>query len=385
MKKYEFHEIANLFPMMDDVTFNELIKSIENNGLDLPIILYQGKILDGRNRFKACELLNIEPKIDFFTTAFGDDPLSFVVRMNLHRRHLNESQRSLIADKIAGLPRGVRSDRVDTSIDVSTQDQAATMMNVSVPSVQRARQVNTKGTPDLVKMVEDGKVAVSTASEVAQLPKEQQNEIVAKGEKEILAAAKEIRADRAKKKKKDRIEKLEKTEWPTGKYRVIYADPPWEYSNSGNTENYGHAAKHYETMPLEEICKLDVDSISLKDSVLFLWTTSPMLEDAFDVINSWGFKYKTSFIWNKLSHNWGYYNSVQHEILLVCVKGSCQPDIDERINSVIEIKKTKEHSEKPKEFRAIIDMLYPHGPRIELFSRADVDGWDRYGNERIGL
>lgn len=75
----------------------------------------------------------------------------------------------------------------------------------------------------------------------------------------------------------------------------------------------GGAVKHYDTMPLEDICALPVPAAD--NAVLFLWVTSPMLEDAFKVINAWGFKYKSSFVWDKVSHNMGHYNSVRHELL----------------------------------------------------------------------
>ena len=95
------------------------------------------------------------------------------------------------------------------------------------------------------------------------------------------------------------------------KYRVIYADPPWSYNDKQDTVYHGGAVKHYPTMPLEDICTLPIPAE--KNAVLFLWTTSPMLEDAFKVINTWGFKYKSSFIWDKVSTAMGNYNSVRHE------------------------------------------------------------------------
>ena len=124
-----------------------------------------------------------------------------------------------------------------------------------------------------------------------------------------------------------------------------------------------------------------VKEITEKDAVLFLWTTSPMLEDSFKVVNTWGFKYKASFVWDKVKHNYGHYNSVRHEFLLVCTKGSCTPDIDKKLDSVISIERTGEHSEKPERFRKIIDELYPYGNRIELFARRKVTGWISWGNE----
>ena len=161
------------------------------------------------------------------------------------------------------------------------------------------------------------------------------------------------------------------------RYRVIYADPPWSYNDKQDTPQLGGAVKHYPTMPLEDICDIPVPAE--KNAVLFLWTTSPMLEDAFKVINAWGFNYKSSFIWDKISHAMGHYNSVRHEFLLIATRGKCTPDVPKLLDSVVSIERT-EHSRKPKEFRDMIDMLYPIGERLEMFARDAAEGWDVWGN-----
>lgn len=161
------------------------------------------------------------------------------------------------------------------------------------------------------------------------------------------------------------------------KYRVIYADPPWSYSDRQDTGMLGGAVKHYDTMPLEDICKLPVPAAD--DAVLFLWVTSPMLEDSFRVINAWGFKYKSSFVWDKVAHNMGHYNSVRHEFLLIATRGSCTPDVQRLFDSVVSIERT-EHSRKPGQFRDMIDTLYPIGDRLELFAREASEGWDVWGD-----
>jgi N6-adenosine-specific RNA methylase IME4 len=163
------------------------------------------------------------------------------------------------------------------------------------------------------------------------------------------------------------------------RYRVVYADPPWPYRDARSGSTTG-ATDHYPTMPLPEICALPIERIAEDNAVLFLWVTSPMLEDAFPVINAWGFKYKASFVWDKVRHNMGHYNSVRHELLLICTRGSCVPDDSTLYDSVQSIERT-EHSRKPEEFRAIIDALYPRGKRIELFARGAADGWDVWGYE----
>jgi len=134
-------------------------------------------------------------------------------------------------------------------------------------------------------------------------------------------------------------------------------------------------------MSLSELRELSIKDIADDNAILFMWSTSPMLESAFTLVESWGFRYKTSFIWDKIKHNFGHYNSVRHELLLVCTKGSCTPDNLKLFDSVQQIERSKVHSQKPEEFREIIDTLYTWGNKIELFARKRTSGWDVWGNQ----
>jgi N6-adenosine-specific RNA methylase IME4 len=165
----------------------------------------------------------------------------------------------------------------------------------------------------------------------------------------------------------------------SGKYRVIYADPPWDYGNS-MPEGTTQPDTHYEPISDAHLAKMNVKDIAEDDAVLFLWVTSPKLEECFPIIRAWGFEYKSAFIWDKVKHNMGHYNSVRHELLLICTRGSCTPDVPELVDSVQTIERG-DHSVKPEEFRKIIDRLYPHGKRIELFARRSTEGWDVYGDQ----
>ena len=122
--------------------------------------------------------------------------------------------------------------------------------------------------------------------------------------------------------------KLPTPELPKGKYQVIYADPPWEYGQEQHSKEKQETVleTHYSTMPTEEICNLPIGDLAADSSVLFLWTTSPKLFEAKQVIDAWGFDYKSSMVWDKVKHNVGYYVSVRHEFLLICTRGSCLPD-----------------------------------------------------------
>ena len=177
-----------------------------------------------------------------------------------------------------------------------------------------------------------------------------------------------------------------------GKFRVIYADPPWLYNDRQPSESSAQA--HYPGMTIEALCGLPVASHSHADAVLFLWSTAPMLLEhpgPREVIEAWGFTPKTGIVWDKVLHNFGHYVSVRHEHLIIATRGSCTPDRPTPMpDSVQTIRRGEVHSEKPEEFRRLIESLYD-GPYLELFGRRQVERWTTFGNdaalwhqERIG-
>ena len=171
---------------------------------------------------------------------------------------------------------------------------------------------------------------------------------------------------------------------PAGQYRVFYADPPWQYGDE-RTSLAGYsdsaAAAQYPTMPLADICAMDVKAMAAPDAVLFLWATFPLLPEGLEVVKAWGFTYKTAFVWDKQRANMGNYHNACAELLLVATRGSCTPEIDTRFPQVQAYARAR-HSEKPEDWRRVIDGMYPSGPRIELFRRGDAPaGWVVWGNE----
>lgn len=165
-----------------------------------------------------------------------------------------------------------------------------------------------------------------------------------------------------------------------GTYRVILADPPWQYSDQ-LIEGYGAAEHHYPTVSTEKLCMMEVAAKAADSCVLFLWTTSPILPEALQLCAAWGFEYKSQFIWDKVKHNYGHYNSVRHELLLIATHGSCTPDSKKLRDSVQTIERDDKHSRKPDQFYEIIEEMYPNGPYLELFAREKRKGWKAWGNE----
>lgn len=184
---------------------------------------------------------------------------------------------------------------------------------------------------------------------------------------------------------------------PKEKYDIIYADPPWDYGGkmqydktSIKSENIGFtkdifissADFKYPTLKLKDLKKLDVNSISADDCLLFMWTTGPQLAIAIELGTSWGFEYKTmAFVWDKMIHNPGRYTLSQTEFCLVFKKGKIpSPRGARNIRQLLSIKRGK-HSEKPEEVIDRITKMFPTQKKIELFARKNYNGWDNWGLE----
>jgi hypothetical protein len=170
-KPIRFHPFANLFPMVTREHLEELAQDINDLGLLDPIVLYEGQILDGRCRYLACQIASVEPE---FQDYVGDDPLGFVVCRNLHRRHLTESQRAIVAARLAALKRGANQHSQGLPIG-----RAADLLNVGERSVARAREVLRGGVPELVAAVEAGEIAVSAGADISGMPESEQHKMVA--------------------------------------------------------------------------------------------------------------------------------------------------------------------------------------------------------------
>lgn len=191
------HEYADLFPMMNATEYAGLKGSIEKDGQQDAIWTYQDTILDGRNRYKACMELGVEPVLKEYE---GTDPLGLVTRSNLHRRQLESGQRAMIAAKLADIE---NSDFVGNQHSASlqspkiSQSAAADQLNVSTRSVATAKKIEKEGTEELSQAVMDGKVSLSQASKIAELSEQEQRDIVQQDKAEIREAVKPQKPSRS--------------------------------------------------------------------------------------------------------------------------------------------------------------------------------------------
>ena len=170
------------------------------------------------------------------------------------------------------------------------------------------------------------------------------------------------------------------------KYQIIYADPPWSYRDKALAGNRGAGCK-YEVQEKEWIDNLPVSNIADENCILFLWVTMPKLNECWELIKKWGFEYKTvAFTWvkkNKKASSWfwgmGRWTRANAELCLLATKGNPKR-ISAGVHSIIDTH-IEGHSKKPNEVRKRILQLVGDLPRIELFAREKVEGWDVWGNE----
>ena len=370
------HPAADAFPMMADDRFRELTEDIAKNGQRVPVIVCDDMILDGRNRAKAMASLGMTPRTETYT----GDPWSLVWSLNGSRRDLADVQRATIKLHCnAGSEKWLKKNKAIAETANAKRSEAAkkqprntdgTMgkLPVVVPLEQQPAQDRAKGR---AARAAEAHVSSSVQAKAEQIFN-QRPDLSQKVAAGTLKPAEALRMM-----KRDKIATTVQN--PEGKYRVLYADPPWSYGNT-QPDYQTEQRDHYPVMKLSDICALPVSQWVEDDAVLFLWVTSPILEESFQVVRAWGFKYKASFVWDKVKHNMGHYNSVRHEFVLVCVRGSCQPDERKLFDSVQTIERTK-HSQKPAEFYDIIETIYPHGKRLEMFARSQRVGWESYGHE----
>jgi len=175
-------------------------------------------------------------------------------------------------------------------------------------------------------------------------------------------------------------------------YNVILADPPWQFGSKAYQDSNRDMLKlektQYDTMSIKDIKALPVKNISKDDCALFMWTTDAHLKEAIEVMESWGFKYKTiAFVWIKkyesgsLVYNFAPWTLKSHEICLFGIKGKMgQHKTANNIKGLVEAIRTG-HSQKPDEVMKRIEGLFGNSPKIELFARRKREGWDSWGNE----
>jgi N6-adenosine-specific RNA methylase IME4 len=485
MTDLKAHPYAELFPMMEGEKFDAFAAGCKANGIREKIVLLGGLILDGRNRYKAAVLHDLPAAhgdLDSFRdfdrekivllgglildgrnrykaavlhdlpAAHGDldsfrdfdpategDPLEYVIDLNLRRRHLDESQRAQVADRLVTMEHGGRrgEQAANLPLDPSpppapsiTQRQAAEMMNVSPRSVRDAKVVREKGTPELAKAVERGELAVSAAAKAAQQAPEVQAEVVRLAHEGKGNAARTA-LKTAQRNTREVTLGARQRQLPNKRYGFILADPEHRFEVWSRETGLDRSPdQHYPTSTQAEIEARDVATIAAADSCLALWCTD--LERGLRIMAAWGYTFKSYQVWAKdivpavgytdaeidffaeafgispekvaalvEGHmrpktyvqvgpaGTGYWFRDRDEILLIGTRGNfVAPAMGTQPESILFAARPKSddadrgrHSAKPIDVHLWIEANWPSLPKIELNARAARPGWDVWGNE----
>ncbi len=397
-------EFKALIPPLSSDEYNGLEKLIVADGCRDPIVVWNNTLIDGHNRYEICTKHNLPFKIQEMSFTSRDDVIDWMYSTQLSRRNLTDESRTYLIGQqyiarkkrdgaslgnknaLKQLPQneGIVLLPQNEGVKTETAEKMSEELKVSRATVERAaeyaRAVNTVssnvGMETLKAKILQGEVKAAKKDivELSKLKTEDQIKVVAKIEADPKRELKVILRENVI---ENRNNSLVTRVVPEGKYDVILADPPWEYSNSGFAMS---AANQYPTMSVDQmIAEIPVKTLANDNAIIFMWATNPLLPDALRLMNAWGFEYKTNMCWVKERHTAGFYVFGQHELLLIGVKGAMLPNGDKQksvINGSNDI-----HSKKPEVVYSIIEQMYPHMQYIELFARNTHYGWSVWGNE----
>lgn len=366
-----YHETSFIFPGMNDDEYRALRDDIAANGLLEAIWLHpDGSIIDGRHRHRAC--LDTETPPRFQTWDGNGSLVAFVVSLNMHRRHLTPSQKAAIAQDV--LPkleaeareRVVEAARTKWGGNISVpfdgqgeaRQQAAALLDVNPRYISDAKRIKNDA-PDLFEKVKDGEITIPQAKRTMkeqerQEKREQNHALVQQAESPLVAVDGQT-------------------------FETIVIDPPWDWGDEGDCDQFGRARPTYATMTIDQIAALPVSELATPNAHIYLWITNRSLPKGFALLEGWGFRYITTLTWCKPSFGMGNYFRGSTEHVLFGVRGSL-PLLRKDMGTWFEAQRPGAHSAKPDRLFEIVESCSP-GPWLEMFSRRQRPGWVAWGAE----
>ena len=335
-------EFQGLIPVLSDEEYKGLEASIIAEGCRDALVVWGDTLVDGHNRYKICT----EHNLPFATVQkeFADrhEVKLWIIDNQLSRRNINAYERTKLALQKEPLIAAMAKENQKLSAgrgekglliseNLNTQKEIAKIAKVGHDTVAKVKKIEAQATPEMKEQLKNGDISINQAYQ-------------------------QVKRDEKKQAVQQKIEEHAKVQTgtvdifkPERKYNIIYADPAWQYWDGGNKNQ----SLHYSTMPIKDICELPVKNIADDNCVLFLWVTYPILREAFDVIEAWGFKYSTAaFVWVKKNKNQdtpfvglGSWTRANSELCLLATKGNITR-LDASVSQIVE-SPIEEHSRKP--------------------------------------
>lgn len=365
-------EFKNLIPPLTDDEYKGLEASILEEGCRDALILWGDTIVDGHNRYEICTKHNIA----FNTVQMDFDSRNAVKLWMMHnqlaRRNLNDFQRIEIthkcedavkeeAEKIrtANLRQNAEVVKLPPRQEGKSRDILGKMAGVSGKTYEHAVKVLKEAPQDIVDATRRGDMSINQAYQT------------------IRRAEKEAIRENERQENAEKIETLASPLEAQGLFQTIVIDPPWDWGDEGDVNQFGRAKPDYSTMPIDEIEQLPISKIADDNCHLYLWVTNRSLPKAFRLIEAWGFRYVTCLTWVKPSIGMGNYFRGSTEQVLFAVKGS-QPLKRHDVGTHFTAARGKGHSAKPEEFYKLVESC-SYAPYIDIFGRKDREGWSVWG------
>jgi len=361
----QYHPVAALFPLLEGPEFDELKADIAANGLLERIWLHpDGSIIDGRNRHRAC--IETATRPEFRTWDNGGSLVSFVVSMNLHRRHLTSSQLGVIALDVErelakegreNMRRGGEGSEIVPNPIIRAAEQAAALVGTNAHYVRDAKRLASQA-PDLLDKVRAGEQTIPQAKREL---KDRKREAIREENRKLVEQTPPL------------------SDWDRQPVPTIVLDPPWDWGDEGDCDQFGRARPTYATMSFNDILALPVGNLAQDNAHIYLWITNRSLPKGFALLEAWGFRYITALTWCKPSFGMGNYFRGQTEHVLFGVRGSLSL-LRKDVGTWFAAPRPGEHSSKPDAFYQLVERCSP-GPWMEMFQRKPRPGWIGWGAE----
>lgn len=387
---------------VDETKVKALADSMREVGLITPITVRADdsmgvgyKLITGAHRLAAARFLKWENIAAIVVDATSDEARIAEIDENLVRNELTAAERAIHITERKRLYEALHPE----TRNGANQHTRQSLRKVCEPSTDRftadtARKTGTSERKVQLDAARGSKIesirkVVGTSLDkgeeldaLAKLPISQQAILIDRAARGEKVSAKPVVKQLARAEKEKTLAEKTITVSLASEERVfgvIYADPPWSFKTYSENGMDRSADNHYPTMDLDAIKALPVPAA--KDCVLYLWATVPMLPEALEVMDAWGFTYKSQIVWVKDRIGTGYWTRNQHEVLLIGTKGDIPaPAPGSQPSSVLSAPVSR-HSAKPDAFAEMIEALFPTLPKVELFCRAPRAGWSVYGNE----
>lgn len=362
-------ELKALIPPLSKQEREQLEQNIIENGCRDPLVVWNGLIVDGHNRYEICTRLGIDYKVVEIDLQDRNAVEDWMDANQLGRRNLTpDAFKMLLGRRYNRMKQPLGGQLPHKGVPqiggaLSTAEKLAKEHAVSKNTVERAAKFyeEVQRTPELKKAVEEGRPVLQVKRELKEKAREEKRE--------------ENRAKIAAIQEPEKVFTQAKATFST-----IVIDPPWDWGDEGDKDQLGRARPDYSTMSIYQLLDLPVGELASEDAHIYMWITNRSLPKGFALLEKWGFRYITAITWVKPHFGMGNYFRGQTEHVLFGVKGS-QPLKRKDVGTVFEAPRgAGGHSSKPESFYSLVESC-SHGPYLEMFSRSDRNDWITWGED----